>query len=100
MIPRATSVNAKLITGGHRETQFHSGCSHGIDLWKHVTLRTEMLGKEGLRTETGTSENIKLFISVGKDKVRTVGVLLLMCDTLLQKFVTLNNNNTIFCCVY
>lgn len=94
MIPRATSVNAKLIIGRHRETQFPLGCSHGINLWKYVILRTEMLRKEDLRTETGTSESITLLMSVGKDKVKKVGVLLLMCDTLPQKFVTLKNNNT------
>lgn len=50
-------------------------------------FKTAMLGKEGLKTELGISETIKVLIPVGKDKVKGVGVPLLTCDTPPQKFV-------------
>lgn len=55
-----------------------------------------MLRKGGLKTELGISENIKVLIPVGKDKVKGVGVPSLMCDTPSQRFVASNNINQ--CC--
>lgn len=45
-----------------------------------------MLWKEGLRTESGISENIKVLTSIEKNKANGIGILLLMSDTLPQKF--------------
>lgn len=53
-----------------------------------------MLRKEDLKIESEISENIRVLILVGKDKVKGVGVLLLMCDTPLKKCVA--SNNTFF----